>query len=238
MKTNQILVAGLSLFLSVSAFAQTTVDEVVSKHIAALGGADKIKNVKSLTMEQSLAVPNMEFPTKSVIVVGKSLRTESTIMGNKLVSVVDGTTGWTIKPAMMGGTGEPQDMTDAELKQSSSQLDPFGSLVNYKEKGNTVEYVGKEKVGKKEAHHLKVTTKGGQVSDQYLDGDTYLVNKIVATVNGQTAEISLGDYKEVEGIKLSHLMEIPSPQGTVSIITNKVTVNAPVDETIFKKPGK
>lgn len=238
MKTNKFLIASLSLFVSVSAFAQT-VDEIVDKHIAALGGADKLKGVKTLTTEQSLSVQGMEIPTKTVIVVGKSMRNESTIMGNSMISVINGNTGWMVRPAMMGGTGDPEDMPAEQLKQSMSQLDPFGSLVNYKDKGNKVELVGKEKVDKKDAYHLKVTTKEGQTVDQYIDADTYMVTKLVTSVNGQNAEIGLGDYKEIEGIKFPHSMEMSNPMaGQLTFTTNKITVNGPVDDAIFKKPAK
>ena len=130
-----MLAAAVALLVSVSANAQT-VDEIVDKHVTALGGADKLKGVNTLIIERSLSVQGMEIPTIMTVVVGKSLRSESTIMGNAMVQVLDGSTGWSIKPAMMGGTGEPEDMTAPELKQMSGQLDPFGALMNYKEKGN------------------------------------------------------------------------------------------------------
>ncbi|MCY7358648.1 MAG: outer membrane lipoprotein-sorting protein [Rudanella sp.] len=238
MKTNKLVATTLALFMSVGAFAQT-VDEIVDKHVAAMGGMDKLSAVKTLAREQSISVQGMEIPTKSIVVVGKSMRSESTIMGNAMIQVVDGTTGWKVTPAMMQGTGEPEDMTAEELKQSLSQLDPFGALVNYKDKGSKVELVGKEKVGKDDAYHLKVTTKDGQVIDEFLDANTYLVSKVKATTNGQVGEIAFSDYKETEGIKFANTMEMESPQaGTLTFITNKITINGPVDETVFKKPAK
>ena len=239
MKTNKILVAGLSLFLSVSAFAQTSVDEIVNKHVAALGGVENLKDVKSISTDQSISVQGMDIPVKTVVLVGKAFRSESKIMGNSMISVVDGTTGWMIRPAMMGGTGEPEDMPGDQLKMSQGQLDPFGALVNYKDKGHKVEYIGKEKAGKKELHHLKLTMNNGQVVDEYLDPETYMVTKVVATANGQTSEIGLGDYKEINGVKIPHLMEMANPMaGQMSFITNKVVINGPIDESVFKKPAK
>ncbi len=238
MKTNTLVAATLALFMSVGAFAQT-VDEIVDKHVAAMGGKDKLSAVKTLAREQSIAVQGMEIPVKSIVMVGKSMRSESTIMGNAMIQAVDGTTGWKVVPAMMQGTGEPEDMTADELKQQVGQLDPFGALFNYKDKGNKVELVGKEKVGKDDAYHLKVTTKDGQVIDEYLDANTYLVSKVKATTNGQEGEIAFSDYKETEGIKFANTMELESPQaGTLTFTTNKITINGPVDETVFKKPKK
>ncbi len=183
MKTNRILVAVVAALISANSFGQT-VDEIVDKHVAAIGGLDKIKAVNNVVTERSLSVQGMEIPSKTTIVVGKSMRSESTVMGNSMVQVVDGATGWMIRPTMMGGTGEPEDMPADQVKQQVGQLDPFGGLVNYKEKGNKVELVGKEKVDKKDVYHIKLTTKDGQAMDEYLDATTYLLTKVKATMNG------------------------------------------------------
>ncbi|GAB4038327.1 LolA family protein [Spirosoma jeollabukense] len=237
MKTNTFLVAAIAFVTSISAYAQT-VDEIVDKHVTAMGGLDKLKGVTSLVTERSLSVQGMEIPTKTTILVGKAMRTESSVMGNSMIQVVDGNTGWMIRPAMMQGTGEPEDMPADQLKQQLGQLDPFGALVNYKDKGNKVELVGKEKVDKADAYHLKVTTKDGQVMDEYIDATTNLVSKVKTTMNGQDGEISFSDYKTVEGIPFANTLDISSPQGALTMVTTKITVNPKVDETIFKKPAK
>ncbi|MGA0559511.1 outer membrane lipoprotein-sorting protein [Larkinella sp. VNQ87] len=238
MKTNTFLATAAAVIFSITAHAQT-VDEIVDKHVAAVGGMDKINGVKTLYTERSLSVQGMDIPSKTTIVVGKSMRSESSIMGNAMVQVIDGTSGWMIRPAMMGGSGEPEEIPADMVKQQLGQLDPFGPIVNYKEKGSKVELVGKEKVDGKDAYHLKVTTKDGQVMDQFLDANSYLISKIKMNINGQPGEMSLGDYKEVEGLKFANTMEMMNEQaGNLVFTTNKVTINGPVDDTIFKKPAK
>jgi outer membrane lipoprotein-sorting protein len=236
MKTNKIFLAVAATMISFGAFAQS-VDEIAEKHVAALGGADKIKGVKTIVSERSLAVNGMEIPSKTLLVVGKAVRSESTVMGNTMVQVVDGSTGWMIRPTMMGGTGEPEDMPADMVKQSVSQLDPFGGLVDYKEKGYKVELIGTEKVDKKDAFHLKLTSKDGQVMDEWLDAQTYLISKVKVDMAGQQGEISFSDYKETDGIKFAKTMDITSPQGVITFITNKVVVNGPIDEAVFKRPA-
>ncbi|RYU97447.1 outer membrane lipoprotein-sorting protein [Emticicia agri] len=235
MKMNKIFATTVAAFISVSSFAQT-VDEIVDKHIAAIGGADKLKSVNSIVTETSLSVNGMDIPMVNTVLVNKALRSESTVMGNSMVTVIDGTSGWMIRPTMMGGTGEPENLPADQLKQQMGQLDPFGPLFNYKEKGNKVELVGTEKVDKKDNYHLKITTKDGDVVDQYIDANTFLVTKSKASRNGQEAEISFSDYKTVDGIKIAHAMDISSQMGNIAFITNKVKINGSVDEKIFKKP--
>ncbi|TLV03180.1 outer membrane lipoprotein-sorting protein [Dyadobacter luticola] len=238
MKTNKLFLAFAAVILSTAANAQT-VDELVEKHVAALGGMDKIKAVNTMITERSLAVQGMEIPTKTILVVNKSVRTESTVMGNQMVQVVSDGKGWMIRPTMMGGTGEPEDMPADQLKQQLSSLDPFGGLVSYKEKGNQVELVGKEKMDKKDVYHLKVTDKGGQVIDEFMDANTYLISKVKVNMNGQDGEIELSDYKEIDGIKMPNNMDISNPQmGTLTFITSKTLINPTVDEAVFKRPVK
>ncbi|MFN3381346.1 MAG: outer membrane lipoprotein-sorting protein [Runella zeae] len=237
MKTNKFLAAAFVAFVSVGAYAQT-VDEIVDKHVAALGGADKLKSVTSLVMDRSLAVQGMEIPNKTILLVGKVARSESTVMGNTMVQVFSETSGWMIRPAMMGGTGEPEDMPAEMVKQQAGQLDPFGALVNYKEKGNTIELVGTEKLNKKDVYHLKVTSKDGQSHDEYVDATTFLVSKIIVVAQGQNAEVEFSDYKDVEGVKYPYTLEMSNQMGNLAFTTNKIAVNTPVDEAIFKKPTK
>ena len=85
---------------------------------------------------------------------------------------------------------------------------------------------------------MKLTTTDGQVIDEFVDANTYLVTKVKVSMNGNYGEIALSDYKEVDGAKFANTMEISNPQmGTMSFITNKITVNTPVDPAIFKKPA-
>ncbi|MFN8355180.1 MAG: outer membrane lipoprotein-sorting protein [Spirosomataceae bacterium] len=234
---NKLFAATAAVLLSAGAFAQT-VDEIVDKHIAALGGLDKIKSVSTVVTEQALSIQGMEIPVKSIIVVGKSLRTESSVMGNTMLTVIDGTTGWMVRPAMMGGTGEPEDMPADQIKQQAGQLDPFGALVGYKEKGNNIELVGKEKLDKADVYHLKITTKSGNVVDEYIDATTFMISKLKASANGQDSEILFSDYKAIDGVKFAHTMEMASQMGALSFTVNKITLNGKVDDAIFKKPAK
>ncbi|NBA85234.1 DUF4292 domain-containing protein [Emticicia sp. CRIBPO] len=235
MKNNRLFATAAALFISLGSFAQTA-EEIVEKHVAALGSPDKIQSVKTIVTDLSLSIQGNEVPIKTQLIVGKSVRSESTIMGNAMVQVLDGTTSWMIRPAMMGGTGDPEDMPADQIKQLQGQLDPFGPLYNYKQKENKVELIGKEKVDKKDAFHLKITTKDGTTIDQYIDAATYMVVKSTVAANGQNVEVSYSDFKEVEGLKFPHTLEMSSPMGALAIITNKIKINPTIDEAVFKRP--
>jgi hypothetical protein len=239
MITHKLLTTAIATFLSFGAFAQTA-DELVAKHVAALGGSDKLAGVKSLVIESTLSINGMDIPSKTMVVVGKSLRSESSVMGNSMVQVINGTTGWMIRPAMMGGSGDPEDMPAEMVRQQGDQLYPFGALVGYQEKGYQLELVGKEKVDGKDTYHLRITGKDGQITDEYLDATTYLVSKVQRPgMDGKPGEILLSDYKEVEGIRFPQTMEIIGGQmGALTIRTDRIKVNPTIDEKLFKKAAR
>lgn len=224
--------------LSVAYLKGQTIDEIVTKHVEAMGGAEKLKTVNTIVTERVIAVQGMEIPSKSVIVVGKSLRSESTVMGNAMVQVLHGEKGWKIMPSMLGGSGEPEDMSAEEIKPLFGQLDPFGALYNYQEKGNKLELLGKEKVEKKDMFHFKITTKEGVTMDEYLDASTYLVYKVTSNIAGQEGELVFSGYEVIDGIKMANTIDITGPMGAFTMVTNKTVINGPVDEQIFKKPAK
>ncbi|SDL55836.1 outer membrane lipoprotein-sorting protein [Siphonobacter aquaeclarae] len=242
MNTLRFWASSVALVVTLSAQAQT-VDEIIDKHIAARGGADKLKNIKTLVVENSMSMQGMDIPMKQIIVSGRGMRMEISVMGNDMITAVDGDKGWMIRPAMMGGTGEPEDLPADQIKSSKRQMDPAGPLFNYKEKGSTVALVGKEKLDKKDVYHLKITTEGNAI-DYFIDADTYLLSKQVANVNmnGQetSQEMAFSDYKPVDGIQFAHTMETSAPMGGGSMVItiNKVVVNGPVDDKLFTKPAK
>ena len=238
------IIASAFILLATSAvtFAQTA-DEIVAKHIEAIGGADKWKAVKAMEMNNKFTVQGMDIASKTVIVSGKSLRTDISVMGQEIISAIDGETGWAQQPAMMGGTGEPEDMPGALIKESRKQVYLGGSLLNYKENGSTIELVGKEKLEGVDVYHLKLTEKGGDVTNLFVSAANYYVLKSAGKRNIQgkeiDAEVNFSNFKQIEGLTFPYTMETASPMGgMMTIETDSIKLNPKIDESIFKKPAK
>jgi len=146
--------------------------------------------------------------------------------------VVNTTKGWDFMPFM--GQANPEEISADQLGASQGLLDLQGVLVNYKEKGNQVELLGKEKVDTAECYKLKVTNKQGIVSTLYINATTYYRVKNITnmkTANGfADIETGYGDFKKTADgyvFPFSLTME----RGT--IIFTSIEVNKPVDEKIF-----
>ena len=243
MKLTKIIASAFILLAtSATIFAQTA-DEIVAKHIEAMGGADKWKALKAMEMKNKFTVQGMDIESKTVIVNGKSLRTDISVMGQEIISAVDGETGWAQQPTMMGGSGEPEDMPGALIKESRKQVNLGGSLLAYKENGSALDLVGKEKLEGVDVYHLKLTEKGGDVTNLFISASNYYTLKSSGKRNVQgkeiDAEVNFSNFKQVEGLTFPYTMETASPMGgMMTIETESITLNPKVNESIFKNPAK
>ena len=234
------LFTALALTLSVNAFAQS-VDEIVNKNIAALGGKEKLNSLKSVKIDATISVQGMELPSTIIQLNNVGMRSDFTVQGIKGTQVVTKSEGWAFMPFM--GQEKPSVSPADEVKQSQSDLDLAGPLVDYAKKGNKVEMSGKELVEGKEAVKLKVTLNDGSEMEYFIDSVTgYTVKTIVRRkMNGQQGEISIvmSDYKKTpEGYIFPFTMNkiLTGGPGLLVIKVSNVEVNKPVDESIFEMP--
>ena len=136
--TFNAFILGLMTFSSISLFAQTT-EEVLSKHQAAMGSPEKWSAVKSMVMKNKFSVQGMDIESKTSVIVGKGFRSDVEVMGNKIVTAVNGESGWMLRPAMMGGTGEPENMPSDQVKMAASQKNIGSSLIIAQKEGAKIE---------------------------------------------------------------------------------------------------
>lgn len=234
------LVAGM-LFAFVAS-AQST-EEILAKHEAAMGGLDKWAAVKTAVVKNKFNVQGMDIESKTSLVIGKSFRTEIEVMGNKIITAIDGDKGWMNRPAMMGGTGEPEDMPSEQVKMVSSQKTLGSILTNAKKDGYKIELVSKEKLDGADVYLLTVTKPSGEDSKVYVSAATNFVVKTQAKVqaNGQEvdSEVSFSNYKMVNGLAFPYTVETANPMGgMMTVETVSVEINPSIDPVIFAKPGK
>ncbi|MEP6747295.1 MAG: hypothetical protein ABJB86_06200 [Bacteroidota bacterium] len=220
-------------FGTMSLQAQTA-DEIVSKHIDALGGKDVIKKVNSIYMEGSTQVMGNESPTTETILNGKGYKNESDFNGQKMVQCVNDKGGWTTNPMAGGGA---QAMPDEAYNSARGQLNVGGALYDYTAKGSTVTLLGKDG----SAYKLKLVTADKDETTYYIDGSTYYISKLVkkGNVMGQDVEITIAytDYKKTDiGYVIPFTRNIDLGQFQVSTTFTKAEINKPVDPAIFNMP--
>jgi hypothetical protein len=234
MKRSHVIGLFLATFLAFSAQAQTA-DEIVNKHIEAIGGKDNWKKINSMKMEAGLSVQGMDVPVTIYQIHNKGQRQEFTVMNMTGYTIITNEGGWNFNP--MGGQTKPEPMTADELKAAQDGLDIQGDLLDYASKGHKIELLGKEDVDGTEAFKLKLTRKSGSEVVNYIDPATYYIIRTVnkVKVNGQEVEqkINVSNYQKLpEGIVVPFSMEMPGAPAPV--IVKKVEVNPTLDPALFK----
>src|SRR6185503_6652161 len=109
MKRIQFLFVSVAL-LFVAATKAQTVDDIINKHIDAVGGKDKLSQIKSLYVENSLEVMGNATSSVESLVEGKGFKSESDFNGMKIVNCYTDKGGWSLNP-FFGGT-DPQAMPE------------------------------------------------------------------------------------------------------------------------------
>lgn len=221
-----------AIFFGQFAEAQT-VDEVITKYIDAMGGKEKIMSLKSVKMDGNLSVQGIDVGVNTTLVSGVGSRTDISVPGmGEGFQIMNTTKGWNFLPFQ--GQSSPEEVPAERVKASQSMLDLSGPLVNYKEKGNKVELLGKENVEGAEAYKLKVTDKDGKESTHFIDAKTgYKVKTIskAMTPQGETeVENTYSDFKKnADGYLFPY--SLTNSRGT--IVFTSIETNKPVDEKIF-----
>ncbi len=233
MKKIRIGLLAVAAIIGLQSASAQSVDEIISKYEAALGGKEKLLTIKSVKMVGGLNVQGMDVGITTTAVNSVGTRNDISVPGmGEGFQVVNTTKGWEFMPFM--GQASPEEISPEQLNSSQGLLDLQGILVNYKEKGGQVELLGKENVDTIECFKLKVTDKQGVESTLYIDAATYHCVKRITkmkTPNGDTdIETGYGDFKKTED---GYVFPFAITMDRGTIVLQSIEVNKPVDEEIF-----
>jgi len=238
MRISRAMVVGL-LCVATAAAAQTA-EELVAKNLQARGGMDKIKAVNTLKMSGKAYV-GINADVRQEQKRPDMIRQNFTVQGMTQIQAYDGSVGWQISP--FEGRKDAELMGEDDMRDLVEDADIDGPLVDYRAKGNKVEYLGHDVVDGDDAYKLKVTLKNGDILYYYLDPDTYLEVKKERQqfIRGSVRESEqlLGSYKQVAGVYYPFSMEIGSKGGGehARYTIDTIEVNAPIEDSYFKMPA-
>jgi len=230
----------------VGAASGQTADEVVEKHLAAMGGREALGKLTSrhstgkvsVTTEAGTIPGSVEIYVKAPNKSRVNIQLDLSAMGAGEMTIdqrFDGAAGFMLN-SMQGDSA----ITGNQLENMRNNVFP-SALLNYKDAGTKIEVLPKEKVGDKDALVLLMTPKSGSAVRMFLDPETYLIARTIAKINspqmGGDIEqtIDLSDYRAVDGVKVAFHLVNTNPMQSLTITLDKVEHNVPIDDAMFVK---
>lgn len=217
--------------------AGDTVDDVIALHIKAHGGMDQWKKVTNMKLVGNYTSFSVTKPFTLLRVGDGRLHFEHYWEDHPVrVGHTPDKSWWVNK--MMGKN--PADAPPWAIPRFREWADMISPLIDYKEKGHKVSYVGMSDLEGMSALAIKVSRKEGSEETWYLDPQTYLaVGRISQGSDfGRPMEqvTFFDDYREVNGLKIPFVIETNYGIRHRVMEVAAVELNVDVQEDIFEKP--
>jgi len=242
MKTIKTLFIAL-LLVVVSPVSAQTADEIINNYFENTGGLDNWKNLQGMKMIASANSNGMEIPVEMYQLKDGKQLLKINIQGQDMTQYAfDGETMWTTNFMTMQPEKSDAEATENMKKQAKDFPSPF---LNYKEKGFTVELVGKEIKEGAETFKIKLTQKPimvdgkeePNISFHYFDAENFV--PIVTEsemregpMKGQMSISTFSDYQEVGGLYFPFAISMQGQGVTIKA----VILNPEVDLALFAFP--
>lgn len=222
--------------------AQISVDEIVARHIEALGGKQKLDAVRSVITRGEYREGSFSLPGAFMARMRPYYKTICDPRG-KISEFCEGYDGsaweWYEDPGVVLRTVGPA------AAAARHGLELFDSLVDYQSQGTRVEPIGDETFGGRPAYNLRVTLEDGFEKHLFIDQETFLIigDRRAAPIHAfgepVRSENRISDYRQVNGVLFSFLVvevEIGTGKELNRFITQSTEVNAKLDASFFAPP--
>ena len=234
--------------LSVAPALAQTADDVIEKHLAAIGGRAALAKATSQVATGTVVLSTQGMDIGGTVEVYRKAPNKSRSLLKLDLSAVGGSE-MVVDQRCDGKTGFASNSMQGDREITGDQLQGMlnntfpTSLLNYKDAGAKVELTGKDKVGDRPVFVLLYTPKAGPATRMFIDAETYDILRSVTKLNvpaaggevEQTNEV--GDFRDVGGIRMPFRVTTVSPSQTLSITLAKIEINAPIDDAMFARPG-
>jgi hypothetical protein len=232
---------GLGLLVAGRTASAETLDGVVTRAIAALGGAERLR-----ACQTRLTVGKISFDGGSAnpfTVAQKRpnrLHMEIFFPNGMLMRGYDGRTGWQANPFAERKNADP--MSPEERRNIAEEAEFDDPLLDWKGRGSRVELLGKEPLEGRSAYRLRVTAANGLVQELWLDSETFLRARWQGARKANGREMvfssSFGDYRTVGGLQFPFRTSSRSKgnENRQEIVITRVELNMPIEDARFALP--
>jgi thiol-disulfide isomerase/thioredoxin len=207
-----------------------TLDAVLAKYVAAIGGRDAQRRITSRVSKARVDVPGVSFGGK-LEVYAKAPNKSLTVMNVEPIGLIkdgfDGRTSWSLNGNGSIHNGvDRTDLIDADFYWETKLTELYARL----------KLMGKVKEGFRQVYLVEAVPKGGAAENLYFDVESGLLVRRDLTRDSVRAEVYFGDWREVDGVKLPFKITQVMPKMKFVITFEDVKQNVPVDDALFRRP--
>jgi hypothetical protein len=237
-----LLVMTLSVIPWAWSKAAVSLDEIVGRHIQALGGRQKLDAARSVISrgeyrEGSFAIPGAF--TARMRPYYKTICDPRERLGDVCEGYDGSAWEWYKDPGVVLRT---VGAAAAATRHGTELID---SLVDYKSRGTKIELVGAEVFDGKPVYNLHVTLADGFEKHLFVDQQSFLIvgDRRAAPIHAFGAPVRsenrIGDYRQVDGVLFPFLaveVEVGTGKELNRFTTQSITVNTKLEPSFFAPP--
>ncbi len=250
MKIVKTLFIALTIAFIAPVSAQTA-DEIINNYFENTGGLENWKNLEAKKTTGEVNYGGMLLPFEEIKTKEGKESTTALVQGQTYYqNIFDGETLWGTNQITMSPEKSDSETTENFKKDANDFPSPF---IDYKEKGYTVELIGKETIDGAETFKIKlvkepISVEGEKVDDveyYYFDTENFVpivVEKEILSGpgKGMVLQTKYSDYEEVDGLYFpfsisNQVKDMPS-NGMGGITIKEIILNPEIDDTIFAFP--
>lgn len=204
---------------------------VIENYVNAVGGAERMRQIKDLTIDMSASIQGMTLDMMIQQKAPDKYRSVMSMGGNVMQQqVFDGTRG---KASGMQGTMEIEGDMLEEMKMQAL----MNPELSYRERGFTLKLDGVENVNGENAYKINITSPRDITITEFFSIDSGLKLRTVTTQEspmGQVTQITdYEDYREVDGMKFPFLMKQQVGPQTFDMEVKSIEINQGLEDGIF-----
>tara|TARA_Y100001954_G_scaffold238737_1_gene307988 strand:- start:411 stop:1121 length:711 start_codon:yes stop_codon:yes gene_type:complete len=227
-----------------------TADEIIDNYFENIGGVDAFNALEGIQINAKANTQAGELPVTIIQMKdGKSIL-KFELQGKELVQMAfDGETAWAHNFMSMQAEKSDSETTENAKRQLADFPD---ALLNYKDKGYTVELMENETFEGTDCFKLKLTklpqlVDGAEVENvviYYFDTETFVPlgtesEIVTGPGKGMIAQTIFSDYQEVDGIYFPFSMtQGVKGMGGQAINVESIVLNPEIDDSIFAFPSE
>lgn len=231
------ILLGAVLCAAVAAQAQLGA-EIARKHGERAG--DRLAALKTLRAEGRTFIGSEMVPFTLIAERPNRLRVESFSPVRRVIQGYDGLDApWISHTEFKGGAVQPMPAGDARDFVANADFD--GPLVNYADKGYTVDYAGEEVIEGRRAYKLLLMSRTDDIFFLWVDAETHEVVKRTVYRAGKderiTIETYFKDFRPVAGVLQPHRIEtLANGRLLYVMVIDRMMPNLPVQAGLFSRP--